>query len=112
MKKVLCLFIAVIPALTFAQTTYKNLPVIKAGNEKAFYRIGEEKVTCNWNISPQLSPDVLTVSCFSGKEKVTLETDQDSIIYSIKPGESKQFYVLLNDKDYALTEFKGVTYPA
>src|SRR5688572_14288990 len=112
MKKYLVLLTLAFPALTFAQTTYKNLPVIKAQNEKASYRIGDEKMNSNWNISPQLSPDVLTVSCFSGKEKVTLKTDQDSISYTIKPGESKQFYVLLNDKDFALTEFKGVTFPA
>ncbi len=112
MKKCLTLILLTFPAFAFAQTTHKNLPVIKAGNEKASYRIGNEKSNSGWNISPQLSPDVLTVYCFSGKEKVTLKTDQDSISYTIKPGESKQFYVLLNDKDYALTEFKGVTFPA
>jgi hypothetical protein len=88
------------------------LPVIKAFNPKASYQIGDDKTSSNWNISPELKPDVLTVACFSGKEKVHFKTDADSLSYTVKPGESKQFYVLLNDKDYALTEFKGVTFPA
>ena len=112
MKNPLLLTIFLTPALAFAQSTYKNLPVIKATNVKASYRIGEEKANSNWNISPEISPDVLRVSCFSGKEKVFFKTDKDSVSYTLKPGESKQFYVLLNDKEYALTELKAVTYPA
>ncbi|KAA9345566.1 transglutaminase-like domain-containing protein [Adhaeribacter soli] len=112
MKNPFLLTILLTPALALAQNTYKTLPVIKATNVKAFYRIGDEKANSNWNISPELSPDVLKVSCFAGKEKVFFNTDKDSVSYTLKPGESKQFYVLLNDKDYALTELKGVTYPA
>ena len=111
MKNKLILAFGLLPAIAFSQNTYRNLPVIKATNAKASYRIGDDKAISNWNISPQLSPDILTVSCFSGKEKVAFKTDADSVIYSVKAGESKQFYVLLNGKDYALTEFRGVKYP-
>ena len=111
MKKQLVLLMLAFPAVSWAQHTYKNLPVIKAENVKANFRIGENGTRSNWNISPELSPDVLTVACFTGKEKVFFATDKDSVEYSLKPGESKQFYVLLNDKDYALTELKGISFP-
>lgn len=111
MKKQLVIFLTAFPFLAQAQTTYQNLPVIKASNAKASYRIGDDRSSLNWNISPELKPDLLPVACFSGAEKVFFKTDSDSLSYNIKPGESKQFYVLLNDKDYALTEFKGVTFP-
>jgi hypothetical protein len=111
MKKQILSLLLAFPTLTWAQTTRQNLPVIKATSVKAVYRVGDDKAISNWNISPELKPDVLTVACFSGKEKVFFKTDKDSLSYTVKPGESKQFYVLLNDKDYALTEFKGVTFP-
>jgi hypothetical protein len=111
MKKQVAFLMLIFPSMTWAQTTYQNLPVIKASSAKAAYRIGNDKAISNWNISPELKPDVLTVACFSGKEKVFFKTDKDSVSYTVKPGESKQFYVLLNDKDHALTEIKGVTFP-
>lgn len=111
MKKQLVLLMLAFPTLSWAQTTYKNLPVIKAENAKANFRIGPNGTRSNWNISPELSPDVFTVACFTGKEKVFFATNKDSVQYTVKPGKSQQFYVLLNDKDYALTEIKGITFP-
>lgn len=111
MKKSLILLALALPAVTFAQTTYQNLPVVKAENVKAYYQIGKDGTRSNWNISPELKPDVLTVACFNGAEKVYFTTDQDSVAYTVKPGESQQFYVLLKNQEYALTEFKGITYP-
>ena len=99
------LFVLVMPVL--GQEKYKGLPVIKASAVVADYKIGQEWKKGTWHISPQLSPDILQVPVHGKKENVTFYTDQDSISYTVKSGKSYQFYVLLNGKDYALTELKG-----
>ena len=114
MKKSLSLLFVwlVLAAPAFSQKTYKGLPVIVAGTNKADYRIGKEWVRGNWNISPQISPDVLQVPVHKKKEQVAFHTDSDSIRFEVKAGKSYPFYVLLNGKDYALTEFQGYGFEA
>ena len=110
MKKLPFLLLLCLPLLACTQTTYKGLPVIRAASDQADYRIGTEWVRGNWRISPQISPDVLPVTCFSGPEQLVFRTDLDSLKLTVKPGQRQQFYVLLNDNAYALTELQGVTY--
>ncbi|WP_439880297.1 transglutaminase-like domain-containing protein [Pontibacter sp. MBLB2868] len=104
------LLVLLAPAI--AQKTYKGLPVIEASSKVADYKIGEELVQGNWNITPEISPDVMKVPVHSKKQPVTFYTDSDSISFNVKPGKSYQFYVLLNNKDYALTELKGYAFEA
>lgn len=104
MKKLLCLLILFLLS-NFAQDINKNLKIIKASVNKADYMINGVLTKGQWNISPELKPDVLEL--YSTKSvNFKFITDKDSISCKLNPGESKQFYVLLNDKDYALTEFR------
>ncbi|PRY10336.1 transglutaminase superfamily protein [Pontibacter ummariensis] len=91
----------------FAQETYKGLPVIKATANVADYKIGGELVKGTWQIMPELAPDVLQVPVHAQQEKVVFYTNLDSIVFHVQPGEKHQFYVMLNGKDYALTELQG-----
>lgn len=104
------LLVLVAPA--FAQKVYKGLPVIVANARVADYKVGQQLVKGNWNISPSISPDVLKVPVYKKKQPVTFYTDSDSISFNVKPGKSYQFYVLLNNQEYALTEFKGYAFEA
>ncbi|MDX5418506.1 MAG: transglutaminase-like domain-containing protein [Hymenobacteraceae bacterium] len=97
--------VAVLPVL--GQQKYKGLPVIKASAAKADYKIGSEWTKGTWSIMPELSPDVLQVPVHNKKQYVMFRTDLDSISFRVKPGKSYQFYVQLNEKDYALTELRG-----
>ncbi|MBC5775558.1 transglutaminase domain-containing protein [Pontibacter sp. KCTC 32443] len=104
------LLMLVVPAI--AQKTYKGLPVIAAKNAVADYKIGSEWVRGNWNVSPQIEVDVMQVPVPNNKVKFAFHTDSDSISFNVKPGKSHKFYVLLNGKDYALTEIKGYGFVA
>jgi hypothetical protein len=106
------LFMLVLLAPAFSQKVYKGLPVIKATATVADYRIGKEWVRGNWNISPQLSPDVLKVPVHKSKEIFTFHTDSDSISFKVQAGKSYRFYVNLNDTAYALTELQGYGFEA
>ena len=102
----------VLLAPAIAQNMHKGLPVIKATTNKADYRIGTEWVRGSWNIMPELEVDILKVSVPNNKVKFSFQTDSDSINFTIKPGDSKKFYVLLNGKEYALTEIQGFGFDA
>jgi transglutaminase-like putative cysteine protease len=106
----LMLLALVAPAI--AKKTYKGLPVIEATSTKADYKIGSEWVRGNWNISPEIEVDVMQVSVPNNKVKFAFYTDSDSISFHVKPDRSYKFYVLLNGKDYALTEIKGFGFEA
>ncbi|WP_242916198.1 transglutaminase-like domain-containing protein [Pontibacter liquoris] len=113
MKKSLVVLFALLvyflPA--YAQKTYKGLPVIEARTTLADYRIGNDWVKGSWNISPQISPDVLKIPVHGKKAQVAFYTDSDSIRFAVKPGKSYPFYVLLNGQ-YALTELQGYGFKA
>ncbi|MBB6612810.1 transglutaminase domain-containing protein [Pontibacter sp. Tf4] len=106
----LVMLVLVAPAI--AQKTYKGLPVLEATSKVADYKVGTEWVKGNWNITPELAVDVLKVPVHNKKVKFSFYTDSDSISFTVKPGSSHQFYVLLNNKDYALTEIKGYGFEA
>ncbi|WP_162428704.1 transglutaminase-like domain-containing protein [Pontibacter pudoricolor] len=114
MKKTLSflLMLLVLLAPAVAQKTYKGLPVIKAETVVADYKVGSDWVKGNWNISPQIAVDELKVPVHNKKVKFSFYTDSDSISFTVKPGTSQQFYVLLHNKDYALTEIKGFGFEA
>ena len=105
MKRILLLLTALLPFYTFAQ---KKLPVVKASAGQAkIYE--QENAVSNWYINPKIKPDVFTTGKFTKSERVKFKTDIDSIVFSISPGQKKEFIVLLNGKDSCLTQ---ITAPA
>ncbi|HEY0356101.1 MAG TPA: transglutaminase-like domain-containing protein [Flavisolibacter sp.] len=94
--------------MTYGQTTYKGLPLIKAKSAKADFRVGSDWVKGNWIISPHIEFDSLIFPCHSNPEEFAFYTDSDSISFLLPPGEIRKFYVSLNDTSYALTVVKGI----
>ncbi|MGC1392297.1 MAG: transglutaminase domain-containing protein [Bacteroidales bacterium] len=96
-----------IPALTLLVNillAQENLPVIKATSKKVDIRDGDNFKKGDWNITPDLKPDVYTTS--SKRKIVTFYTDIDSISFRIKPNKKYNFIILLNGKDSAYTQIK------
>lgn len=105
MKRILLILTALLPFYTFAQ---KKLPVVKAsvGQAKIYE---QENAVSNWYINPKIKPDVFTTGKLTKSESVKFKTNIDSIVFSISPGQKKEFIVLLNGKDSCLTQ---ITTPA
>jgi hypothetical protein len=93
---------------TYGQSTYNELPLIKAKSTQADYRIGNDWVKGNWTVSPQIEFDSLLVSCHSDSEEFAFYTDCDSITFMLLPEKVHKFYISVNDTAYALTVVKGV----
>jgi hypothetical protein len=104
------LVVLVVSSRLPAQVTQDNLRVIKAHNKIADYRIGHRFFQERWRISPQTSPDVLIIRHDSDSINVAFYTDRDSINRTLSRRDSVQFFVLLEDGSYALTELRSVPY--
>jgi len=103
MKQITLTFFILFSTFGFSQ---KKLPVIKAGSKQAWIFEAGNSVT-NWNLSPETKPDVFTTSKIVKSTIVKFKTDADSISFTIKPGEQKDFIVLLNGKDSCYTRIQG-----
>ncbi|WP_018479517.1 transglutaminase-like domain-containing protein [Pontibacter roseus] len=103
------LFALAMPVL--GQQKYKGLPVIEANAATADYRVGKDWTKGNWNIMPEIAPDVLKVPVHGKRANITFFTDRDSISFTVKAGKSYPFYVRLNNQ-YALTELQGMGFDA
>jgi hypothetical protein len=109
MRKFLIIsFIALFYFNSTAQEIYNNLPLIQASDEQADFKIGSDCIKGGWRISPHIKADTMRVNCYSNSENFTFLTDVDSISFTIKPGKSEAFYVLLDDSAYAFTVVSGV----
>jgi hypothetical protein len=97
-------------AAPFAQTTYKNLPVLKASKGFADYRVDGQWSRGQWSYAPEAKPDVLMVPSFSRTVTFAFYTDKDSITFPLTGKTVKQFYVFTPDSQYALTEVRGFDY--
>jgi len=100
MKQLLLIAFTFLSVTTFAQ---KKLPIIKA-NSKTAKIYEEDGLLKGWNIDPKTKPDVFTTSKLVRVKTVKFRTDIDSITFKIKPGEKKDFIVLLNGKDSCYTQ--------
>jgi hypothetical protein len=83
----------------------KKLPIIKANiNQARIYEEGNS--VSGWNISPTTTLDIFTSNKLTSAKTVKFKTDIDSIIFKLKPGEKKDFIVLLKGKDSCLTRIE------
>lgn len=94
----------------FSQATHKGLPLLKAQQLTADYRTNSTWVKGNWRISPQITPDVLSIPCYNKEVDFAFYTDVDSIRFTINGNTVQQFYVQTPDHQYALTEVRGFNY--
>ncbi len=82
--------------------------MIRADSIRADIREGDELVQGNWNINPSLRPDVYDAYVEGKSKRFAFITNRDSVVFDVEPGKSYPFVVLLNGKDSAFTEFKGI----
>jgi len=84
------------------------MPIIKASSKQA--KIYEEgNPVTGWNISPETILDVFTTNKLTKTTIVKFITDSDSISFKIKPGQNKDFIILLNGKDSCFTRIQSPT---
>lgn len=98
-------FLLSVPAL--AQSSYKGLPLLKANSSNVNVRVGDVFVQGFWTIKPEYNPNALHIQVSGDSERLVFYTDIDSAAYSIRANQARQFYVLLNRRQYVLTEVKG-----
>jgi hypothetical protein len=84
-----------------------SLPLIKANSVLVSIRINGELERNAWRIVPEAKPDVYMAAVRGKSSWVSFITDTDSIGFTVRPGDSYSFIILLNGKDSALTEIKG-----
>ncbi|WAC14206.1 DUF4932 domain-containing protein [Dyadobacter pollutisoli] len=101
------LFVTLISLFNVAGSFSQNTKVISATGKRVDIRIGNELRKSDWNISPGIKPDVYDVYLPKAGKPVTFITDEDSILFDVKPGDYYEFVVLLNGKDSAFTAIKG-----
>ncbi len=103
MKILLTLVSLIVAISSFSQ---KKMPVIKATSKNAYIKEGNEEKT-PWTLSPEVKPDVYTLSKSPSETTVTLFTDIDSISVQLKPNTTFDCIVLLNGKDSCFTRFEN-----
>ncbi|MCJ0742989.1 aspartyl protease family protein [Pedobacter montanisoli] len=103
MKKSILFPFVLIGNLCFAQ---KQLPLIKASSNKAKIYTENNEIN-NWNIDPKIKTDVFSTNKLTKATLIKFKTDVDSLSFKLKPGESKDFIVLLNGKDSCYTRIQS-----
>jgi hypothetical protein len=100
-------FLIVLPLLfiTCFSLAQKKILLIKANSKKAYF-IEEEDGRHNWNLSPETKLDIYTITKTLKPKWIRFYTDIDSIKVKIKPNESVDFIVLLNNKDSCRTRIE------
>ncbi|MCE7039653.1 DUF4932 domain-containing protein [Dyadobacter sp. CY312] len=101
------LFFTVLVLITVKGFSQK-LPVVNASDLKIDIRIGNEFYKGQWNLNTSLRPDVYDAYVTGTSTPVTFISDRDSIRFDVKPGHSYPFVFVINGKDSAFTEIKGI----
>ncbi|OPC56669.1 hypothetical protein [Elizabethkingia bruuniana] len=103
MKHFFSVSLLFVMVLCFSQ---QKVTVVKANSNKAkIYE--EDNMVSGWGINPKVNPDIHTTGKITKSKKVVFKTDIDSIVVNLKPGEKKDFIVLLNGKDSCYTRIQG-----
>lgn len=99
-------FIVLLLLFTTFGFSQKRLPVVKANAKSAIIH-EEGKSQTKWNLDPKIKIDAYTTNKLIAPTVVKLKTDIDSVSFKLKPGEQKDFIVLLNGKDSCYTRFQS-----
>lgn len=79
----------------FSQQLYKGQPLLKATSDRADIAVGSTWTSGRWRISPEIAHDTFPVMLYGKSEKFGFRTDKDSILFTIKKGETRSFYIQL-----------------
>ncbi len=103
MKHYYLTFLLLFSVYGFSQN---RLPVIKANTKQAFIAETGQPVK-KWYLNPKIKIDAFTTNKLVKPVLVKFKTDIDSIQLTIKPGQYKDFIVLLNGKDSCYTRIES-----
>ncbi|NAS30492.1 DUF4932 domain-containing protein [Flavobacteriaceae bacterium R38] len=107
MKKLGLLFFTSVLFFSCAENKPESIAVIKANATNTTYYVNGE-ANSNWGIAPEVKPDRLLIESDDEGVDFKFVTDLDSISYTVRENDTIQFYVVLKEKDSALTEIVGV----
>lgn len=91
-------------------TAQQNLPLIHANSKNVKIKDGLNYKSDFWVIFPETKPDIYFLDIPRTTTLVKFITDIDSISFTMKYGETKDFIVLLNGKDSCYTQISA-NYP-
>ncbi len=102
MRCISYLLLVIFTNCAFAQ----KLPVVKAVSNRAkIYEQGNP--VSNWTITPKVKHDIFITNKLTGTTTVSFKTDSDSVAFKLKPGEKRDFIVVLNGKDSCYTTIQS-----
>lgn len=103
-----CLLFALTCLYASTPAHAQRIPIVHAGKTKVDVREGDELYKGSWNINPSLRPDIYDAYIEGKSKRFTFFSDRDSITFDVRPGKTYRFVFLLNGKDSAFTEVKGI----
>ena len=100
----------------FIMTAYfvkaqQKLPMVKATSKTVDIKDGYVIQKGIWNLSPEVKPDVYRALSPATEREITFYTDKDSISFQLKPGQHRNFIILLNGKDSCFTQITMAAEP-
>ena len=105
MKLITCILVLLL-ALGGVQVAraQPRLPVLRATQPKLSIREGNALYRDVWGVSSATHPDVFVTQPFSGKKRLVFYSDQDSLVFWVKPRQKYNFVVLVAGQDSAFTQ--------
>jgi len=107
----LLLFLTILVACKTQQKTIdtkQTQKVFSTNQDQVTISVNGKVASQNWTLTPDLKPDIFEAECSKNENIVTFSDKNDSISFTIKVGESKDFFILKNKKDTAFTRITGV----
>jgi hypothetical protein len=98
------LILFLLTATVTSLVAQRSLPLIQATSKSVDIREMGVRFKNRWTIVPEAKPDVYITHVRNGK--VTFYTNRDSITFTVVPGATYDFNILLNDKDTAFTRIQ------
>jgi len=100
------LFSIALVMMVITAKAQQKIPLIKANALKARIIEGKDEPR-GWSLDPHVKPDIYTMTTSTTKKSLRFVTDIDSIQFVLKPGESRDFVVLVNGKDSCYTRVEN-----
>lgn len=101
-----CIFTFLLFSIIAQSEAQNKLPLIKATSIQAQIYEKDDPAS-NWTINPKIKLDAHITGKLVKTSLIKFKTDIDSISFRLKPGQYKDFLVLLNGKDTCLTRIQS-----
>ncbi len=88
----------------------QDMPTIHASDKMVDIRDGKNLKSNYWTISPEYNPDVYKTTVTEEKE-IVYYTNLDSISFTVKPGDSYDFVIMLNKTDSCIQRVEAIEGP-